>query len=321
VGNSPLNFTDPSGYCFLGCFWKNIGKFLKENIAAIIQVAATALICGPGAPICAGVVAFAVTGVTSGNLGLALRAGFTAFFTAVAFDVVGTATLGAEHKIPDFLSSAHLSNMAGHALVGCASAVLGGSKCGPGALSGLAGSFAGPILQDLGFQRNLVAHAVVGGLASVAGGGKFANGAVTAAFGYLFNQAAGEFRRMAENAETYQSRLAVDDAQSKLNMCLADCAAQQYHAELGVIGGLLVALGFPLPKSWFGIATPMGASPNTNLLSLEAHEIFLREGKATDYARTLRAAGRVAPVAGAGVLLYDGHSISQCAQNCPSNLK
>ena len=22
VGNSPLNFTDPSGYCFLGCFWQ-----------------------------------------------------------------------------------------------------------------------------------------------------------------------------------------------------------------------------------------------------------------------------------------------------------
>jgi RHS repeat-associated protein len=22
VGNSPLNFTDPSGYCFMGCFWQ-----------------------------------------------------------------------------------------------------------------------------------------------------------------------------------------------------------------------------------------------------------------------------------------------------------
>jgi hypothetical protein len=80
--------------------------------------------------------------------------------------------------------------MAGHALVGCVSAVMGGGKCGPGALSGAAGSFAGPILKGLGFQRNLVAHAVIGGLASVAAGGKFANGAVTAAFGYLFNEAA-----------------------------------------------------------------------------------------------------------------------------------
>jgi hypothetical protein len=80
--------------------------------------------------------------------------------------------------------------MAGHALVGCASAVASGGRCGPGALSAAAGSFAGPILRDLQFQHNLIAHAVVGGLASVAAGGNFANGAVTAAFGYLFNQAA-----------------------------------------------------------------------------------------------------------------------------------
>ena len=26
VGNSPVNFTDPSGYCFLGCFWNKIFK-------------------------------------------------------------------------------------------------------------------------------------------------------------------------------------------------------------------------------------------------------------------------------------------------------
>jgi len=73
--------------------------------------------------------------------------------------------------------------------VGCASAAAQGGRCGPGALSGAAGSFAGPLLADLGFHRNLVAHSVVGGLASMAAGGNFANGAVTAAFGYLFNQA------------------------------------------------------------------------------------------------------------------------------------
>jgi hypothetical protein len=129
-----------------------------------------------------------VTGITSGNLGMALRAGVTAYFTAEAFNIVGTATLGVGHPTPDFLSPAHLSNMAGHALVGCASAVAQGGRCGPGALSAAAGSFAGPILKGLKFERNLVAHAVVGGLASVAGGGNFANGAVTAAFGYLFNE-------------------------------------------------------------------------------------------------------------------------------------
>jgi hypothetical protein len=201
AGNSPLNFTDPSGYCFLGCFWKPIfkaiGNFFKQSFAAIIQVAATALLCsGPTAPICAGVIAFAVTGVTSGDLGLALRAGATAFFTAAAMDAVGTATLGPAHKMPEFMSPAHVANMAGHALVGCASAVMRGGKCGPGALAGAAGSLAAPAIgkafpnprtdaNDL--FGGTVASAVAGGAASVAGGGKFANGAVTAAFGYLFN--------------------------------------------------------------------------------------------------------------------------------------
>jgi hypothetical protein len=79
-----------------------------------------------------------------------------------------------------------------HALVGCASAVASRGKCGAGALSGAAGSFAGPFLVGLDFQAKLVASSVIGGLASVAGGGKFANGAVTAAFGYLFNEGGGE---------------------------------------------------------------------------------------------------------------------------------
>jgi hypothetical protein len=64
-------------------------------------------------------------------------------------------------------------------------------KRGAGALSGGAGSFAGPFLVGLDFAGKLVATSVIGGFASVAGGGKFENGAVTAAFGYLFNAAAG----------------------------------------------------------------------------------------------------------------------------------
>jgi hypothetical protein len=79
--------------------------------------------------------------------------------------------------------------MAGHALVGCVSAVASRGKCGAGALSGAAGSFAGPFLVGLDFAGKLVARSVIGGLASVAGGGKFENGAVTAAFGYHFSAA------------------------------------------------------------------------------------------------------------------------------------
>jgi RHS repeat-associated protein len=203
VGNSPVNFTDPSGYCFMGCFWQPafqaIGRFFAQNWRAILQVAVTAtchaVTQGAGGPACAALGSF-VAGVTSGNLGQALRGAAIAFATAVAFDVVGTATLGPGHPIPEFLPPAHLANMAGHALVGCASAVVQGGRCGPGALAAAAGSLAGPIVGKV-FQNprtnpadlfgGTFASAIVGGLASVAGGGNFANGAVTSAFGYLFN--------------------------------------------------------------------------------------------------------------------------------------
>ena len=204
VGNSPLNFTDPSGYCFMGCFWKPIfkavGNFLKQSWGSILQIAAAA-ICAPSglSAVCAAAAATFVTGVTSGNLGLALKAGLIAGVTAWAFKGIGdlTGELGLDgvvnaklggHGPLDFMSEAHIFNIAGHALVGCGSTVASGGKCGPGALSGAAGSFAGPLLKDLNYEGKLVATTVVGGAASVAGGGKFANGAVTAAFGYLFNE-------------------------------------------------------------------------------------------------------------------------------------
>jgi len=205
VSNSPLNFTDPSGYCFLGCFWKPIfkaiGSLLRQIpiLGKIAQIAA-AVFCAPTglAPLCAGVAAAAVTGLSGGKLGDALRAGFTAFAGALAFNVVGDMTgafAGAPnggHAPLDFMSEAHVFNMAGHALVGCAMAMASRAKCGPGALSGAVGSFAGPLMKGMDSTTQLVANTVLGGAASVAGGGKFANGAVTAAFGYLFN-AVGDF--------------------------------------------------------------------------------------------------------------------------------
>jgi hypothetical protein len=142
-----------------------------------------------------GLAAAAVTGITSGKLGLALKAGFISAVTAFAFTAVGDLTgnfSGAPkggHATLDFGSEAHLFNIAGHALVGCASATANRGKCGSGALSGAVGSFAGPLLTGLDLSGKLVATSVLGGLASVAGGGKFANGALTGAFGYLFNEA------------------------------------------------------------------------------------------------------------------------------------
>jgi RHS repeat-associated protein len=184
VGNSPLNFTDPSGYCFMGCFWKPIfkaiGNFLRENWGSLVQIAAAA-ICAPMgmSAVCAVAATTIITGITSGDLGLALRAGFIAAVTAGTFYAVGS-----------LAPTGTLLNIAGHAAVGCLSAVASGGKCGPGALA--AGiSAAGTPLIGQAFRGNplggTLASSVLGGLGSVAGGGKFGNGAVTGAFGYLFN--------------------------------------------------------------------------------------------------------------------------------------
>jgi hypothetical protein len=218
VGNSPLNFTDPSGYCFLGCFWKPIfravGNFLKQSWGSLLQIGA-AIACAPAglSAVCAVAASAFAAGVTSGSLGVALKAGLISAVTAAAFYQVGNLTgdlFGTDQGVLNpklgghgplaFMSEAHAFNIAGHALVGCGSAVASGGKCGPGALAAGLASAASPAL-DKAFPNartdagdlfgGTVASAVIGGVGSVAGGGKFANGAVTAAFGYLFNQMAG----------------------------------------------------------------------------------------------------------------------------------
>ena len=96
VGNSPLNFADPSGYCFMGCFWqapfKALGGLLRRVpiLGQVLTVAAGA-ICGPP---CSVIASMVVTGLASGDLGMALRAGFITAVTAVAFQAVGDLTGG-----------------------------------------------------------------------------------------------------------------------------------------------------------------------------------------------------------------------------------
>jgi hypothetical protein len=138
-----------------------------------------------------------VTGVTSGSLGAALKAGLIAGVTALANFQVGTFTQGLDTPI-EGLGKINPLNIAAHALVGCASSVASGGSCKSGALAAGVSAAAAPLI-DARFPNplqnpgNLAAgtaiSATVGGLASVAGGGKFANGAVTAAFGYLLNDA------------------------------------------------------------------------------------------------------------------------------------
>ena len=150
--------------------------------------------CGTCAILISGVVSSVMVAVTGGNLSQALRAGFIAMATAAAFNFVGDATAmpgTGSHDLP-FGSEQYVQNVAGHAAVGCLTAVASGGKCGAGAASAALGAAGAPFLQGQGLVAGTAASAVLGGLGSVAAGGKFADGAVTAAFGYLFNQMAGE---------------------------------------------------------------------------------------------------------------------------------
>jgi hypothetical protein len=201
VINNPLALTDTNGYCFLHL----CGLFKRFPILGSLFEIAAAAVClplGGGLP-CAAVAASLssgfVAGVTSGSLSAAIRAGVNAFDTAVAFYAVGSFTdviagypIGSHITVGLDKPDAFAFNIAGHALVGCASAVASGGKCGPAALAGGITSAAGPFIDGRGFAFGLVANTVLGGLASVAGGGKFANGAVTGAFGYLFNRCAND---------------------------------------------------------------------------------------------------------------------------------
>jgi RHS repeat-associated protein len=206
VINNPLAFTDPNGYCFLGmCSWgkaistffgRTFGVLFREVpiLGTLFEIGAVGLctFLSPGNPACAAI-AFAATsfvaGVTSGNLGFALRAGLIAGVTAFANIGVG-AIAGPNSTV--FGTAEYFGNMAGSALVGCASAAASGGKCGAGALSAGVSAGAGPFINSNNFALNVASHAVVGGLAGVAGGGKFGNGAVTGAFAYLFSPQAAD---------------------------------------------------------------------------------------------------------------------------------
>jgi hypothetical protein len=127
-----------------------------------------------------------------------LKAAAIAAVTAAAFSYVGDLTPGAGEAFdsPKFSPTAYAENVAGHAVVGCASSVASGGSCKSGAMAAATGSALSPLTNTLfpDAHTNLaqrmggtIIQATAGGLASVAGGGKFANGAITSAFGYLAN--------------------------------------------------------------------------------------------------------------------------------------
>jgi RHS repeat-associated protein len=245
VGNDPLTFTDPTGFSWLSSFFSSIGNFFRSIfsnsiVRAIAQIVIAAILIGN--PLTASVAqlvfaaaasAAVVTGLSGGKLGQILKAGLIAGATALAFNRVA----GVTGDNPPFGTPEFFENVAGHAAVGCLSAVASGGQCGPGALSGAVPAAAAPLVGDIvnkapdSFTRTIegsAASGVLGGLASVAGGGKFADGAVTGAFGYLFNSGAGN--------------LSKDLAASRA--CDAQCVAQGNASEQALVVGLASGLAF-----------------------------------------------------------------------------
>jgi len=206
---NPLSCTDPSGYCFLGCFWQphrmwhdmtwevrlNIRMYnspLGNEVMSIAVAIAIDYALGPNgyglnAFEAAGISGFASGMVSShGNLDGGLRG--AAF--AVANVEIGN-FFAADGSTTEHWSDAArwLGRAATHAVLGCVEAATGGSKCGAGAMAaGVTSAFEGEYSNDI-YWATLEA-AIVGGFASRLAGGKFTNGAETAAFSYLFNAAA-----------------------------------------------------------------------------------------------------------------------------------
>jgi RHS repeat-associated protein len=154
VGNDPLTFTDPSGFSWLSHFFHQVANFLRANplVRAVVQIAiATALAAIGNFELSAVILAAAasaaiVTGLSGGRIGDIIKAAAIAGATAVAFYGVGEITqpaLGATVAEQEFDFAA---NIAGHAAVGCLSAVASGGACGPGALSAGAGAAAAPLV-------------------------------------------------------------------------------------------------------------------------------------------------------------------------------
>jgi hypothetical protein len=197
VGNDPLAFTDPNGFSWLSSFFHSVTHFFATNsiARAILQIGLNIVLTAVGLPlVAAAFVSSAVTtGLSGGNLGQSLRAGAIAAATVFALSGVNTFA-PAQAFGANFNPVAYAENVAGSALVGCASSAASGGSCGSGAAAGALSAGLAPLTNSL-FQNarydvgerigGTIIQATAGGLASVAGGGKFENGAVTGAFQYL----------------------------------------------------------------------------------------------------------------------------------------
>ncbi|HEY3778252.1 MAG TPA: RHS repeat-associated core domain-containing protein [Rhizomicrobium sp.] len=201
VDNNPLGFTDASGLCFMGCFYKSpifgaaldVGLFffglpeleVLTNLATIGGTATTAYAAASAANLTvinAGIAGGLSGAVTSGRLKGALMG------AAQGMAMQGAAP-GLGHALGTVIANPVADDFIAHGFVGGLFNV--GQKGGfvSGFLAAGVGSLPAPIPLDQ-YSTGLE-MATLGGAASLLGGGKFANGAITAAFSYAAGSIAG----------------------------------------------------------------------------------------------------------------------------------
>ncbi len=198
VHNNPLSYTDMNGYGF----FKSIGKFFKKFwrvlLAAVVayflpQLLPTII---PGSSPAAIFLNGAITsGITGGVSSVIVTGRPKAFLSGFGQAFL---TYGVGHGLfpgnprtgkVSFGSGQHFGRVIGHGVIGGTFAEIHGGRFSAGFSAAAFTAAAGPILpQD--FWGGFAASTAIGCGSSVLGGGKCGEGAATAAFVYLFNEAA-----------------------------------------------------------------------------------------------------------------------------------
>lgn len=191
VLNNPLSLTDPSGLCFLGCFWNSREFRTIFAVALVVAFQRWELLPKIGAILGFSTTSATFAAATNGAILGGLAGGVaTGTLKGAAFGALGGGLAAGLGGPLGTTLGQHVGTTAGNfiaqGLVGGAVSAASGGNFGSGFLAAGFGTLGGSLgLSGGPFSTgNLVASAVLGGAGSVLGGGKFANGAVTGAFSY-----------------------------------------------------------------------------------------------------------------------------------------
>jgi RHS repeat-associated protein len=230
--NNPGSCTDATGqffglddlfvYAIIAIWSAEKAGIIDARTARIFTSIAVGVEFAPGGAFTFGgspIAQAAITGFASGVIATGnIQGGLQGAFTAGVFNGVGNLAGGGDFFAGVPAGATPLSEATGvalHGVAGCVTSVVGGSKCGPGALSAAFTKALAPTtgqLTDGSRLAGTAVSAVVGGTASVLGGGKFGNGAVTGAFSYLFNELSHGISKEQAGYEVRRGRLSYHEA-------------------------------------------------------------------------------------------------------------